>query len=434
MRVAGAESRAWTAGFDCDPAPLDPGAGESGDGAIRPGGLAADRGLDREGPFVLSSASGSIIAHGARRTFTTPLASGLADEVDRMFASDSAAGAPGIVVGAIPFDPTASTYLFAPRQLEVLPGSADPGPYLGSASTGPVPLLMTSVANPTPEYYRASVRRALRLIEGTDHGAPLSKVVLSRTLMVRSNATFRVPDLIARLRSDASVTAYAAPLPAQEDGTRRTLVGASPELLVARKDRMLASTPLAGSARRSPNDSIDRMAAEALLASGKDLREHAAVVEWVADRLAPFCTALSVPRSPSLMSTQSMWHLGTAIRGKLRDPRVSSLSLAAALHPTPAVCGYPYSVARDTIESLEPFDRGFFSGAVGWCDATGDGKWYVAIRCAEVTGRTARLFAGAGIVAGSDPERESAETAAKFLTMLQALGVAEDGGPVEARA
>ncbi len=377
-----------------------------------------------------------MIARGARRTFTTPLASGLADEVDRMFSNDSgsAAGAPGIVVGAIPFDPTANTYLFAPSQLEILPGSADPGPYLGSAPAAPVPLLMSRVANPTPEYYRASVRRALRLIEDANPGVVLSKVVLSRTLMVRANAPFRVPDLIARLRSDASITAYAAPLPPLNGGTRRTLVGASPELLVARKGQQLASTPLAGSARRSPVDSIDRMAAEALLASGKDLREHAAVVDWVAERLAPFCSTLQVPRSPSLMSTQSMWHLGTAIRGKLRDPRVSSLTLATALHPTPAVCGFPYSAARDTIESLEPFDRGFFAGAVGWCDATGDGKWYIAIRCAEVTGQTARLFAGAGVVAGSDPERESAETAAKFLTMLRALGVGEDGGPVEARA
>src|SRR5690606_19347789 len=103
------------------------------------------------------------------------------------------------------------------------------------------------------------------------------------------------------------------------------------------------------------------------------------------------------------------------------------LRLVADLHPTPAVCGLPGELARETIAELEPFDRGFFAGAVGWTDARGDGRWLVAIRCAELSGSTARLFAGAGIVAGSRPADEAAETSAKFLAMLRAFGIDEEG-------
>ncbi len=123
-----------------------------------------------------------------------------------------------------------------------------------------------------------------------------------------------------------------------------------------------------------------------------------------------------------------MWHLGTRIEGELKDPEAlawtSSAALAALLHPTPAVCGTPRAPAADAIAALEPMPRGFYAGAVGWCDAAGDGDWHVALRCARVQGREARLFAGAGIVADSVPALEGAETRAKFNAMLNALGVA----------
>ena len=123
-----------------------------------------------------------------------------------------------------------------------------------------------------------------------------------------------------------------------------------------------------------------------------------------------------------------MWHLGTRIEGRLRDDSTPSVLLASALHPTPAVCGMPMARAADLIRKLEPVARDFYAGAVGWCDANGDGAWYVAIRCAEISGRQARLYAGAGIVPGSDPMAEAAETGAKFGAFLAALGLPQDAG------
>lgn len=117
-----------------------------------------------------------------------------------------------------------------------------------------------------------------------------------------------------------------------------------------------------------------------------------------------------------------MWHLSTTVTGELADPAVSALDLASALHPTPAVCGTPTEVARAVIAELEPFDRGPYTGMVGWQDADGDGEWVVTIRCAEAEGRSLRLFAGAGVVAASSPEAETAETGAKFRTFLSAVG------------
>jgi isochorismate synthase len=195
-------------------------------------------------------------------------------------------------------------------------------------------------------------------------------------------------------------------------------------------DARVASNPLAGSARRRKDADADRRAAASLFGSEKDRREHATVVEWIADRLAPHCRRLRVPREPSLVSTQTMWHLGTRIEGELRDPTEPSLRLVADLHPTPAVCGLPGDLARTVIAELEPFDRGFFAGAVGWCDARGDGRWLLTLRCAELSGSTARLYAGAGIVPGSRPTQEAAETSAKFAAMLRAFGIDEEGHPV----
>ena len=125
-----------------------------------------------------------------------------------------------------------------------------------------------------------------------------------------------------------------------------------------------------------------------------------------------------------------MWHLGTRIEGELHDPDIPSVLLAAMLHPTPAVCGMPCARAAGLIRQLEPVDRQFYAGAVGWCDlgAQGDGSWYVAIRCADICGPYARLYAGAGIVPGSDPAAEAAETGAKFGAMLQVLGLPGDSG------
>jgi isochorismate synthase len=144
-------------------------------------------------------------------------------------------------------------------------------------------------------------------------------------------------------------------------------------------------------------------------------------VEAGAESLRPFCEELTWDPEPVLLPTANVWHLSTRFRGTLRDPAPHVLELVAALHPTPAVCGTPRSVARAAIDEMEPFDRGSYAGPVGWIDAAGDGEWAIALRCAELAGDHATLFAGAGIVAGSDPAAEVDETERKFRAFLDSL-------------
>ncbi|MBG0815486.1 isochorismate synthase [Planomonospora sp. ID82291] len=347
------------------------------------------------------AASGT--ANGTANTSANGSANGITAEV-----TDGAAS--GVAAGAIGFDGAA--HLIVPDAATwsgpLAPVAAAPR---GGWRVRPVP---------GPADYRKAVRRAVEIMESAaDDPDGLRKVVLARTLELDGDGPLDLRDLLRPLAGrDLS---FAAPLPGG-----RTLIGASPELLVSRRGRAVLSNPLAGSAARSADPAEDRRRAEALTASAKDLYEHRLVVEAVADALQPYCARLEVPQSPELTSTETMWHLSTRVTGVLRDPGTPVLALAAALHPTPAVCGTPRAEARRVIGELEPFDRGAYTGLVGWTDAAGDGEWAVTIRCAEVAERTLRLFAGAGIVPGSDPERELAETSAKFRTMLRALGVSTD--------
>lgn len=219
---------------------------------------------------------------------------------------------------------------------------------------------------------------------------------------------------------------FAVNLPKDENEYSKTLIGASPELLVSRHGMQVISNPLAGSRPRSEDPVEDKRRAEELLSSPKDLHEHAVVVESVAAALRPYCHILHVPEKPSVIHSEAMWHLSTEVKGELKDPNTSSLELAIALHPTPAVCGTPMEEAREAIQKIEPFDREFFTGMLGWSDLNGDGEWIVTIRCAEVQENTLRLYAGAGVVAESKPEDELAETSAKFQTMLKALGLRDN--------
>jgi isochorismate synthase len=203
-------------------------------------------------------------------------------------------------------------------------------------------------------------------------------------------------------------------------------------MLLSRTGQTVVCNPLAGSMPRHADPERDRLAAEELVASAKDREEHRVVIDAVVEALRPFCRTLTVPAAPSVLSTSAVWHLSTRITGELVDPGISSLRLACALHPTPAVCGRPVDRAKATIAELEPFDRGFYAGAIGWCDADGDGQWVVAIRCAEIaepvpgpgTASTMTLYSGAGIMPASRPDLELAETSAKFRTLLRAMGMA----------
>ena len=266
---------------------------------------------------------------------------------------------------------------------------------------------------PAPEAYAASVATAIERIRA----GKLDKVVLARAIDVEAGRVLDPSALLHRLRAvDPEAFVFSAP-----SGDGRRLVGATPELLVARRGREVRSTPLAGSAPRSGDPEEDRASAARLAASSKEREEHAVVVEGVAEALGPFCDELHADPEPVLLATANVWHLATRFRGVLREPAADALALVGALHPTPAVCGSPRAAALDLIGELEPFDRGCYAGPVGWMDAAGDGDWAIALRCAELSGSEARLFAGAGIVSGSDPASETDETERKFRAFLDSL-------------
>jgi menaquinone-specific isochorismate synthase len=201
------------------------------------------------------------------------------------------------------------------------------------------------------------------------------------------------------------------------------LVGATPEMLVRREKGLVTSRVLAGTIRRTGDDARDLALAARLARSSKDLEEHEYAVRSVAQALAPHCATTNVPEAPFVLHLANVMHLATDVTGVLADSS-SSLELAAALHPSAAVCGTPTASAAALIEELEGMDRDRYAGPVGWMDAQGDGEWGIALRCARldpVDRRRARLFAGCGIVAGSDPEAELGESDAKLVPMRDAL-------------
>jgi isochorismate synthase len=328
-------------------------------------------------------------------------------------------GPDAVAVGAFPFDPGRPARIHRPERVRHAPRSP-----FGRRPPVPAPepvggWRLTPV--PAPEAYAAAVDRLV------DHlRAPgLDKVVLARALDVEAGHELDLRGMTLRLAAhDPHAFTFAVDL-AEPGRAPRVLLGASPELLVARRGDVVRAQPLAGSAPRSGQIELDRHRADRLLRSEKDRHEHALVVDAVAAALAPLCDQLDVPPQPSIVRTRSMMHLGTAVTGRLADPRTTSLELALALHPTPAVCGSPAGPAAALIDALEPFDRELYAGGVGWQDAGGDGEWAVTIRCAIAAGRSLRLFSGAGVVAGSTGAAELAETTAKLDTFLSVLGLRE---------
>ncbi|MFC4065300.1 isochorismate synthase [Actinoplanes subglobosus] len=363
---------------------------------------------------LFASPRGTLLAEGTY--FAVPPSSrpdGQADLARRVQAVLGVAEAAGhqvrTVVGAVPFAPGADAHLIVPQRLH-RGGAPASAPHrvlpFGIRSVRPVP---------EPEHYRDAVARAVQQIRAGRY----TKTVLARSLRAEAPGFDPAPAVRALAARDPNGYTFAVDL-----GAGRTLFGASPELLVARHGRTVTANPLAGSAARSPDPDEDHRRAAALLASAKDLHEHAMVADQVTEVLGRYCRKLTVPAGPSVIGTATMWHLSTPVTGEIADD-VTSLDLATALHPTPAVCGTPTAEARAAIGELEPFDRGFYTGMVGWVDAAGDGEWAVTIRCATADPEGLDLFAGAGVVADSDPAAELAETTAKLRTLLTALGLEE---------
>ncbi|MDJ0392572.1 isochorismate synthase [Rhodococcus sp. G-MC3] len=359
------------------------------------------------GSFVLSRPHGSVTATGVRAQFDDAAAA-----ADALRSGDVDA-----VVGALPFSRQTPSALTAPLNLTVSPLPWQP------------PLVLTDlpefvVGDLCEDDHIDRVRTAVNVLRTAS--TPLQKVVLARRLALRTDAVVDPRSVLAALvAGNPSGNGYLVDLGAAGGSfVGRSLVGSSPEVLIRRQGRIVTCHPLAGSAPRHRNETTDREIGRSLAESPKDRREHAFVVDAIRTALSPFCSALDIPRGPTVTHTPQLWHLGTPIRGELHEKSTTALDLALALHPTPAVCGTPTDLAYSTIDELEG-DRGFYAGAIGWCDANGDGEWMVAIRCAEISrhGREVTAYAGGGIVAESDPDAELRETITKFGTVLSALGV-----------
>jgi menaquinone-specific isochorismate synthase len=252
-----------------------------------------------------------------------------------------------------------------------------------------------------------------RAVERINAGE-MDKVVLARDLAVNTSSPIDPRWLLQRLAERYDTTWVFA-----VDG----LVGATPELLVRLEKGLVTSRVLAGTIRRTGDDDHDLALAASLARSSKDLEEHEYAVRSVAEALAPHCSSINVPESPFVLHLSNVMHLATDVAGVLTDG-ATSLTLAASLHPSAAVCGTPTPVASTAISELEQMDRGRYAGPVGWMDAAGDGEWGIALRCGALDAedpKRIRLFAGCGVVAGSDPDSELAESDAKFVPMRDAL-------------
>ncbi len=260
--------------------------------------------------------------------------------------------------------------------------------------------------------YRAAVAAALREIEA---GA-FQKIVLARAQDVQAGRALHPLRMLNGLRQRFP-DCYAFSL---ADGSGRSFIGASPERLVRVSQGVLQTEALAGSARRGAGASEDAALAATLLQSEKDLREQGLVLDSIRRRLEGLGLSPRHPATPTILRLANVQHLRTPVEAELGD-RVRLLDAVAALHPTPAVGGTPREAAVARIRSLEGFPRGLYAGALGWMNARGGGEFFVGIRSALVEGAKARAYAGAGIVAGSSPDREFAETELKFAALLDAL-------------
>jgi isochorismate synthase len=357
--------------------------------------------------FVLSGPGETLVAWGTQRAYP---------DIDSARAALRSGEAP-MILGALPFDAREPAALMTPQSHEV--SNAMP-----SWPPRPLPAVRITATVPPADEHGARVRRALATLRDPD--TDLRKVVLARALDLSCDAPLNVQTLLLRLAgADPHAYSYFADLSAAGAEFRGwALIGASPELLVARQGDTVTCQPFAGSAPRSADPDTDRANGAALVESAKNRIEHTLVVDEMRKALDPLCVDLQIAPTPQLSGTAALWHLSTPISARLRESSTSALDLAMALHPTPAVGGVPADDAAAMIAELEG-DRGFYAGAAGWCDRHGDGRWVVSIRCAVLSADrlSARAYSGGGIVADSEVLDEIDETTTKFRTILSAMGV-----------
>ncbi len=338
---------------------------------------------------------------------------------------DRVGDTPGpIALGSIPFLPGAPAELLIPQ---VVVGKGVDGrrwiTTIGDADIDIHQLIFGGGTDPEPSAAAYSIRpgadidryfEAVLQARDAVRSGRLDKAVIARPIFVDSDIPIDIHAVLKRLKASFG-SSYRFSI----DG----FVGASPELLVGVDADVVTAHPLAGTTRTTGDAELDAQLAAELQASEKNQIEHRAAIEMVRDTLLPYCSYLDWAPEPSIVKVANVQHLGSMAEGRLSKPTATVIELVRALQPTPAVGGYPREQAIELITRVEGFERGRYGGAVGWVDGRGNGTWAVALRCAELSAdrRTARLVAGGGIVAASDPLAELAETQAKFQAMLSAI-------------
>lgn len=258
--------------------------------------------------------------------------------------------------------------------------------------------------------WKERVAEAIKRIEQSE----VDKVVLARDLVATTTSEIDARPILKKLAAE-----YPSTWTFAVDG----LVGATPELLLRLSRGMVTSRVLAGTIPKTGDDEKDLALAGSLARSSKDLEEHEYAVRSVAEALEPFCSSTNVPESPFVLHLANVMHLATDVTGALIETkqRVDAFALLKSLHPSAAVCGTPRNIAFDIIDEIEGMNRGRYAGPVGWIDASGDGELGIALRTGQISGKEIRIYAGCGIVAGSNPEKELEESAAKMIPMKSAL-------------
>ena len=324
-----------------------------------------------------------------------------------------------IAIGNIAFQRMAPATLVIPRKVV---GKDEAGNCWITTIDDASPTISPALASqPKPSTFNVqpitpieTYKKAVLAARDAVRSGAITKAVIAREIRVTSSIPIDVHAVLLRLRAT-----FARSYRYSING----FIGASPELLVEIKGDRIRSHPLAGTTPRTGDPKTDDELARKLIASMKDQVEHRVVIDVIHEMLLPWCSYLDWEPEPSVLQVANVQHLGTLIEGHLSAVRPSVMEIVRTLSPTPALGGHPRDAALALIAEVEELDRGPYGGAVGWVDGSGNGTWAVAIRCAELSDDrlTARLHAGGGIVAASDPDAELAETQAKFQAMLSAI-------------
>lgn len=402
--------------------------------------MAGDRGVLWDAPDLGLAGHGEALRLSVPRLDPSGAAAVVAEALGALAGDDDLTrpGTGPVALGAWPFDPSAPGELVVPAvtvgraedgtawATTVLRADATPAEHdaaldgaldeVAEVAAGRTLAGFASSEPPEPGGFEVRSSRppaswcaSLAAARDELRGGTADKVVLAREVVLTADAPIPVGAVLHRLRA-----AFPSCLRFSVDG----FVGASPELLVARADDEVRCHPMAGTAPRSGDPDLDADLAAALARSDKNRVEHRHTIDLVHEALLPFCSYLDEEAEPTIVAMANVQHLATRLEGRLSRPAASVIELLGALHPTPAVCGRPRHAALELIARHEHLARGRYAGPVGWVDAEGNGAWAVGIRSAEVQGTVARVWAGVGVVADSDPGVELAETRAKLQALL----------------